>query len=83
MANKTLFLESWAKCASGEVTCTVHWLLSMCLSLPRKPSVAPSVARILRMISKAWALVSGPIMKCLLTGAVLIPGSAELPQGSE
>lgn len=43
----------------------------------------PRGARILRMISKAWALVSGSVMKCLLMGAVLIPGSSEFPRGSE
>lgn len=33
-----------------------------------KPSMVPSVTRIHRTISKARALVSGSIMKCLLTG---------------
>lgn len=41
------------------------------------------VARILRVISKAGALVSGSVMKCLLMGAVLIPGSSEFPCGSK
>lgn len=42
------------------------------VSVPaQKLSVAPNITKILRMISKAEALVNGSIMKCLLMGAAL------------
>ena len=37
----------------------------------QKTLVLPSVTKILRMVSKAEALVNGSIMKCLLMGVAL------------